>query len=182
MNERFRQNCDRFEAMIVEWFEANGLPAADKTELTAHLATCASCRESFELSARMEMALVARRTDIPAVDAFLPAFSPAHETAAARNAHSRLVDVFRTLMSPAGVSIMLVLWASMLALRFRNEIAEVFVWTSSDRFSALSHDVSNLLLSVSGDNVYTLSVMYLALAVLVLGSTSLIAVRFIRHH
>ena len=74
MSELYRQNCDRFESLIVEWFEADGLRADDRAELTQHLAICSSCRESFELSARMEAALVSRRNDVPALDGFLRLF------------------------------------------------------------------------------------------------------------
>jgi len=179
MSEHHNDNCERFEAMIAACFDGDDVSAGDRAGLNAHLATCASCRESFELSSRMEAALVSRRADVPAVDAFLPEFASGR--AAARTPHPRLVAAFRAMMSPAGVSIILVFWLAMLGLRFRHAIGEVLVWTSSDRFSALSQDASNLLMSVSRGDPYTLGIMYVALTVVVLGSTGFITLRFIRH-
>jgi len=183
MNEHSHDNCERFEAMIAVSFDGDEMTTSDRAELNLHLVTCASCRESFELASRMEAALVSRRDDVPAVDGFLPVFAPARaRDTVSTHAHPRLIAAFRTLMSPAGVSIILMMWVAMLALRFRHEIAEVFAWTSSDRFSALGHDVSNLLLGVSRGDPYTLIAMYVALAVILLGSTGVITLRYIRHH
>jgi Putative zinc-finger len=178
MNDRLENNCERFEAMIVAYFDADGVHTRESQELKAHLATCASCRESLEISSRMESALVSRRSEVPAVDAFLPAFARARAVSAA---HPRLVAAFRAVMSPAGIAIVLVFWSAMLALHFRHAIAEVFVWTSKDRFSALLSDMSNALLAVSGGDPYTLTAIYVALALLVLASTGAITMRYIRN-
>jgi len=181
MSEHLHDNCERFEAMIEAWFETDALSTRERDELTTHVASCASCRASFDLASRMEAALVSRRVEVPAVESFLPVFYPARVRAVSHHAHPKLLAAFRTLMSPAGISIMLTSWIGMLALHFRHEIAKVFVWTSTDRFSALAHDVSNLLLGLSGGNAYTLAGIYIALAVVVLGSTGLITLRYIRH-
>jgi hypothetical protein len=175
MNDQ--RNCEHFEAMIAAHFDADGIPARENPELSAHIATCASCRESFELSARMEEALLSRWTEVPAVDSFLP--GPA--TARARFAHPRLVAVFRTIMSPTGIAIALVVWSAMLTLRYRHAIAEVFEWTSRDRFSALSQDISTVLMTISGGDPYLLSAIYVALALAVLASTGAITLKYIRH-
>jgi len=183
MSEHSHDNYERFEAMIAACFDGDKVTAGDRAELNAHLVTCASCRDSFELASRMEAALVSRRDDVPAVHDFLPAFAPARARDAARtHAHPRLITAFRAVMSPAGISIVLMIWAAMLGLRYRHAISEVFVWTSSDRFSALSQDASNLLLDVSRGDPYTLIAMYVALAVIVLGSTGAITLRYIRHN
>jgi predicted anti-sigma-YlaC factor YlaD len=182
MNEHLHDNCERFEAMIAACFDGDDVSTGERAELNAHVASCVSCRESFELSSRMEAALVSRRAEVPAVDAFLPSFVPARAREAARlHAHPHLIRVFRAVMSPAGIAIILVTWAAMLGLRFRELIGKVFVWTSSDRFSALGHDITNLLLSVSRGDPYTLGIIYVALAVAVLGSTGAITLRYIRH-
>src|SRR5262245_1089483 len=129
MSEHMNDNCERFEAMM---FDVDDLSASARNELSEHLASCGTCRESFEVTSRMEAALVSLREEVPAVDRFLPAFVSAPVGAVS---HPKLLAVFRTLMSPTGISIMLMGWTAMLALHFRKQIAEVFVWTSSDRFS-----------------------------------------------
>jgi len=171
---------EKFEAMIAAWFDTDGLSAAERDEITAHMATCEPCRASFELAARMEAALVSRRDDVPAVDRFLPVFAPAHEHGTSP-AHPALLSAFRVLMSPAGVSITLVIWASLLALRFRGQIGAVFAWTSADRFMAFSQNLSNLLMSISRGDPYLLTAIYIAIALVVLGSTGAITMRYIRH-
>ena len=178
MNDRLHDNCERFEAMIAAWFDTDELSASDRNELTSHITSCASCRESFQLSSSMEAALVSRREEVPAVDSFLAAFNSAPAGAVS---YPRLLAVFRTLMSPAGVSIMLMSWTAMLALHFRKQISEVFVWTSSDRFSALGNDISNLLVAISRGDTHILTGIYVAVTVAVLGSMGMITLRYIRH-
>ena len=178
MNELNHENCERFESMMASWFDRDGLSAAERAELTAHVATCASCRESFELAKQMEDALVSRRDDVPAVDSFLPDMQPAR----ARFAHPRLVAAFRTVMSPAGIAIVLVMWGTMLAYHFREPIAGVFELSSSERFSALYADLSHLLITVARGDAYTLVGIYVALTLIVLGSTGAITLRYIRHN
>ncbi len=176
MNEHLNDNCERFEAMM---FDAGDLSAPDRNALTAHIASCASCRESFELASRMEAALVSRRSEIPAVDAFLPVI--AAPVGAVSHAHPKLLAVFRTLMSPAGISIMLMSWTAMLALHFRKQIGEVFVWTTSDRFSALGNDIANLLVTISRGDTHILTGIYVAVTVVVFGSMGLITLRYVRN-
>ena len=178
MSNHLNQNCERFEAMIVAWFDADDLSSVERDEVNAHIPTCASCRESFEVTSRMEAALMARRSDVPAVDSFLPAFVSAPIGAVS---HPKLLAVFRALMSPAGISIMLMSWTAMLALHFRKQIGEVFVWTSSDRFSALGNDVANLLVTISRGDTHVLTGIYVAVTVVVLGSMGLITLRYVRN-
>jgi hypothetical protein len=179
MNEHIHQNCERYEAMIAAWFDADDLSQGDRAGLTAHMESCASCRESFELSSRMEAALVSRRQEVPAVDSFLPVINAVRARAVS---HPKLLAVFRTLMSPVGISITLMMWATLLALHFRNQISQVFVWTSSDRFSALGNDISNLLVNVSRGDTLVLTGIYVVVTLLVLGSMGLITLRYVRHN
>jgi predicted anti-sigma-YlaC factor YlaD len=185
MNQHSRQNCERFEAMISASFDSDAPGADEREALSAHMASCPSCRESFELSSRMETMLLSRRDEVPAVDAFLPAFvtarAPVDSAAAARTTHPKLLAAFRAFMSPAGISITLMMWATLLALHFRSQISAVFVWTSSDRFSALGHDISNFLMGVARGDTLVLTGIYVALTVLVLGSMGLITLRYVRH-
>src|SRR5262245_50519815 len=105
MNQRFDQNCERFEAMIPEWFEGT-LVSSQREELTVHMASCASCRESFALTSAIENELVARRSLVPSFESFMPAMAESTATAV----HPRLLRVFRTVMSPAGISIAIIMW------------------------------------------------------------------------
>ena len=189
MSNHRTHDCERFETMMASWFERDGLSAGERGELTTHVATCASCRESFEITQQMENALVSRRDDVPAVDSFLPDVLPDflpgvfHEIqpARARVAHPKLIAAFRTMMSPEGIAITLVMWGTMLAFRFRESIANVFQLSSSERFSALFGDVSNLLMTAAGGDAYTLIGIYVVVTLLVLGSMSAITLRYIRH-
>lgn len=175
MNEFNHKDCERIEAMMASWFDRDGLSTGERGELTAHVATCESCRESFELTQQMENALVSRRDNVPAVDSFLPDMQPAR----ARVAHPKLLAAFRTMMSPEGIAITLVMWGALLVSRFREPIAEVL--STSERFSALARDLSNLLMTVARGNEYTLIGIYIALALILLGSTGAITLRYIRH-
>jgi len=176
-------NHERFEELIVASFEPEGLPAAQQRELKDHLAACASCRESYELSMRMEEALVAKRADVPSVESFLPAMAgSAVDVVASYLPHPRLVAVFRAVMSPAGISTVLVMWAAMFALRYRDAIGDAFAWMSSGRFETLSRDASNALLLISGGDAYALIAIYVALTLVLLGSTGAITLKYIRNN
>lgn len=177
MNEHRCQEHERYDAMMASWFDADGLSAADRAVLTAHLEACASCRESFEVASRMESALESRASQVPALEGLLPALEPAR----AHAQHPRLVAAFRVMMSPAGIAIILVMWSTMLAFRFRESIARAFELSSSEKFTAVYHDLSSLLVTVSRGDEYTLIGIYVALTLVVLGSTGAITLRYIRH-
>ncbi|HKW14980.1 MAG TPA: hypothetical protein VJS69_10885 [Candidatus Krumholzibacteria bacterium] len=179
MNQHNDQNCERYEATIATWFDADELSAQERETFSAHIVSCDACRESFELASRMEAALVSRRHEVPAVDSFLPAMVSARVRAVS---HPRLLAAFRALMSPAGISITLTMWVTLLALHFRHQISQVFAWTTSDRFSALGHDISNLLVNVARGDTLVLTGIYVALTLVVLGSMGAITLRYVRHN
>lgn len=172
MNQPFRDECERFDAMMASWFD-DDVAASDRRALMDHVATCASCRESFELATRMEAALVSRRDDVPAVDDLLPAFSPARRPFA----HPRLVAAFRTIMSPAGIAIVLVMWITMLAFHFRDSVATVLAWSSAERFTSLLDP----LIGAAGQDAFALGLAYAFVGLLILASTGAITLRYIRH-
>lgn len=176
MSQHLDQNCERFEAMMGDWFDGN-LPAAAQRDLPAHLSVCASCRESFELSSRIEDGLVSRRSLVPPVDSFLPALAPAP----ARALHPRLVRVFRGLMSPAGIAAVLVMWVTMLTLHFRDPIGAWLTRLSTERLGVVSQNITSALLELSRGDVLTLSAIYVALALAVLASTGAITLRYLRN-
>ena len=175
MNEQHTHDCERFEAMMASWFDDDALTASDRDALTTHIASCASCRESFEVSAQMEQALVSRSAMVPSVDTFLPAFAPARSPFA----HPRLVAVFRAMISPAGIAITLVMWSTLLTLHFRDKIASALL--ASERISSLLDGISQSLMGIAGGDTYTLMAIYIAVALAVLASTGAITLRYIRH-
>jgi len=186
MNQHPPDNCARIEALLPSYVEGD-LTADDAAAVRSHVESCAACRESYAAFATIEGALVSRRSEVPAVDSFLPdlaavrAQAHGREVAASAPAHSRLVSIFRTMMSVPGIAIILVVWSAMFLLRFRHTVGEMFSWTSVDRLSAFSDRISGALVGVSGGDPYALIAIYLALALLVLGSTGAITLRFIRH-
>jgi hypothetical protein len=177
MNEKHPHDCERFETMMASWFDDDAITASDRDALTAHIASCVSCRESFELSAQMEQALVSRSSLVPAVDGFLPAFAPAHSPFE----HPRLVAVFRAMMSPAGIAIALVMWSTLLTLHFREPIASALIRVSPDRFTIWLQSFSGSLINAAGGDAYTLIAIYVAVALAVLASTGAITLKYIRH-
>ena len=179
MNERCHDH-ERYDALMASWFDEDGLSAADREALTAHVAVCASCRESFELASRMESALVSRSSELPSLDGLLPAIEPVSAPSRVWS-HPRLVTLFRAVMSPAGIAIILIGWSAMLALRFRAPIASALEASSSQKFTALYRDLSSLLVMVSRGDETTLIAIYAVVTALVLFSTGAITLRYIRH-
>jgi hypothetical protein len=169
-------HCERFEAMMEGWFDGS-LPECDRRDLSAHVATCASCRESFELSARMEHALASRRFEVPTFAAFLPRVA----ATPVRASHGRLVAAFRVLMSPAGIGAVLVIWVALLTLRFSDVIGGALTRFSEERLMVFSRHASDALLDLAGGNAYTLIAVYALLALALLASTGAITLRYIRH-
>lgn len=176
MSQHLNQNCERFEAMMDDWFDGS-LSAAEQRDLSEHRSVCASCRESFELSSRIEDGLVSRQSLVPPVDSFLPAIAPAP----ARALHPRLVRVFRGLMSPAGTAALLVMWVTMLTFHFRDPIGTWLTRFSTERLGVVSQNITSELIELSRGDVLTLSAIYVALALAVLASTGAITLRYIRN-
>jgi len=181
MNPHTPENCERIEAMLPAFVEG-GLAAGDEALVRAHVASCASCRESLATFSALEESLVSRRSEVPPAAAFIPALATAPAPSRARaQARPRLVAALRAITSVPGVSIILVVWSAMFLLRFRGTVGEIFTWTTLERLSAITHRISGALVGVSGGDPYTLAAMYVALALLVLGSTGAITLRFIRN-
>ena len=68
MNDHRCTEHEHYEALIASWFDEDALSADERAALKAHVATCPGCRESFELAARLETALVSRSSEVPALD------------------------------------------------------------------------------------------------------------------
>jgi predicted anti-sigma-YlaC factor YlaD len=189
MNRQTPENCERIEALLPSFVEG-GLEDGEAAGVRAHLESCAACRESLAAYAMIEESLVSRRTEVPAVESFLPDISAlaagakarTPEPAAARShAHPHLADVLRAMMSVPGIAIILVLWSAMLLLRFRDTVGLVFTWTSLDRLSAFTQQVQRALVGASGGDSYTLVGVYVALTLVLLASTGAITLRYVRN-
>jgi predicted anti-sigma-YlaC factor YlaD len=170
--------CERIEALLPAFAEGS-LSGDDAATVTSHVDSCASCRESLAAFALLERSLVSRRAEIPTVDSFLPDLSAARVPAMHR--HSPLFRVFRATMSVPGISILLVMWGTMFALSFRTDLAnDITRYSSLERWKALTAFATQQLTSVTGGNVWTLTAVYVALTLAILGSMGAMTLRYIR--
>jgi predicted anti-sigma-YlaC factor YlaD len=170
--------CEKIEVLLPGFVEGS-LAEDDAAMVATHVDSCASCRESLSAFAMLEESLVLRRSEVPAVEAFLP------DLAAARIlvAHPRtpLLKVFRAAMSLPGISILLVMWGSMFALSFRTSLAnDLSRYSSLDRWKALTELAARQLTSITGDNIWALTAVYGALTLAILGSMGAMTLRYIR--
>lgn len=170
--------CERIEALLPALVEGS-LSGDDAAMVTSHVDSCASCRESLAAFAMLEQTLVARRAEVPAVDSFLPNLAAARVPAAHR--HSPLFRVFRAAMSVPGISILLVMWGTMFALSFRTNLAnDISRYSSLERWKALVLFTTAQITNLTGNNVWTLTAVYAALTLAILGSMGAMTLRYIR--
>lgn len=169
--------CERIEALLPSLVEGT-LVADDAAVVASHIESCAACRESLSAFVALEKSLVLRRDDVPSVEGFLPELAPSHQAA---RAHSRVVKIFRVVMSAPGISILLVMWSTMLAFAFRSNVADdVTRWSSLERWQVLTGGATQFLMSVTGDRVWVLAAVYGGLTILILGSMGAMTLKFIR--
>jgi predicted anti-sigma-YlaC factor YlaD len=170
--------CERIEALLPA-FVSRDIATSDAAKVTSHLDSCASCRESLAMFAKLEQSLVLRRAEVPPVDSFLPNLAAARVPAVHR--HSPLFKVFRAAMSVPGISILLVMWGTMFALSFRTNLAnDITRYSSIERWKALVVFTTAQITNVTGNNVWTLSAVYLVLTLAILGSMGAMTLRYIR--
>jgi anti-sigma factor RsiW len=168
-------SCERIEALLPAFVEGDLAPG-EAAAVSAHVESCAACAESLAAFTVLEQSLVSRRTEVPSPAAYLPAVAPVSAPA-----HSRLIGAFRGLMSLPGVSIMLTMWATLLALSFSPKIAGgVSRYSSLERWQALADGAVKLLTRGLGDNVWVMIAAYAMLTIVILGSMGSIAYRFVR--
>jgi anti-sigma factor RsiW len=171
-------DCARIEAMLPA-FVAHELVGDERTEVAKHLESCARCREALAALAAIEATLVARRDEIPSVDAFLPDRFAAHSPASARR--PVLVKVFRAVMSTPGIAILLVMWSALLIAHFQGRVASGIEGTTVfDRMQAFGKRGIDAMVAAAGGDTGTLTAVYGALAIAVIVSAGALTVRFVR--
>ena len=170
--------CERIEALLPAFAEGS-LAGDEAAKVTSHVDSCASCRESLAAFAILEQSLVSRRAEVPPVDSFLPNLPAARVPAVHR--HSPLLRVFRAAMSVPGISILLVMWGTMFALSFRTHLAnDITRYSSLERWKALVVFTTAQITNLTGGNVWTLTAVYVALTLAILGSMGAMTLRYVR--
>jgi len=170
--------CEKIEALLPA-FVSRDIAKADAAMVASHVDSCASCRESLAAFAMLEQSLVSRRAEVPPVDSFLPDLAAVRVPAA--HHRSPLLTVFRAAMSVPGISILLVMWGTMFALSFRTHLAnDITRYSSLERWKALTEFATQQLTSVTGDNVWVLTAVYVALTLAILGSMGAMTLRYVR--
>jgi predicted anti-sigma-YlaC factor YlaD len=170
--------CTHIESLLPA-FAGQDLGAEDAARVRAHLESCEACRASLASFTALEASLMARRSEVPAVDAYLPKFAAAHAAAAASH-RSRLVRVFRSVMTIPGVAIMLAMWAGLLAFNFRVPIGEALSLSTPDNLTGGIGRLADFLVLLTGGNNWLLIGITTLVAIAIAASTSAMTLRFVR--
>lgn len=172
MNDR----CAHIESLLPAFLEED-LGGEETALVRAHLESCEACRAALAAFASLEEALVLRRAEVPPVDRFLPDFAPAQ---AAVHHPSVLLRAFRALTSVPGVSIVLTMWAGMLAFNFRGPIGRALSLSTPDNLVGGIDRFANLLVLLTDGNVWLLIGMCTLVSLAIAASTGAMTLRFIR--
>jgi predicted anti-sigma-YlaC factor YlaD len=175
MNRYQEMDCERIEAMLPA-FVGRDLGADDAAVVSSHLETCAQCRESLAAFAALEQSLVARRDDVPPVDAFLPHMAPA------RARSNVLVRCLRAVTSVPGIAIVIVMWAGFLIARYSDRLTGDAATQKNtfERMTALAQRGIDAMIAAAGGDVWTLTAVYGALAIGVIVSAGALTMRLVR--
>jgi predicted anti-sigma-YlaC factor YlaD len=169
-------DCERIEAKL-PLFVARELSADEAASVSAHLDACPQCREALTAFASIEQALVARRDEVPAIDAFLPDL----RAAGFRARRSILIRGFRAVMSVPGVAIVLVMWGALLIGRYSDRLTgEATQKTMLERLTAVAKQGLDAMVAAAGGDAWTLTAVYGALAIGVIVSAGALTMRLVR--
>jgi len=168
-------NCTHIESLLPAFVE-NQLTDAERARVRSHVETCAACRASLVAFEALEASLVMRRAELPPVDAYLPSFAPA----AAPLVHHRLLRFFRALTSVPGVSIMLAMWAAMLAFNFRVPISRALSFSTPAHLTGDVDRFADLLVLLTGGNTWLLVGIATLVGIGIAASTGALTLRFVR--
>jgi anti-sigma factor RsiW len=168
--------CTHIESLLPGFVE-DSLGAEDALRVRAHLESCAACRASLAAFAALEDSLVLRRAEVPPVERFLPELAVV--PAVARRAPV-LLRAFRALTSVPGVSIVLAMWAGMLALNFREPIGRALSLSTPDRLVGGIDRFADLMVLLTNGNVWLLIAALTMVAFCVAGSMGAMTLRFVR--
>jgi len=176
MNRFDNMNCERIETLLSA-FVAHELSADDAAAVASHLEGCDACRESLAEFVSLEEVLVARRDDVPAIDAYLPAMVTAREASRRR----LWVRGIRLVTSVPGVAIVLVMWATFMVAHYTNRMESgAAVTTSLERVTAFTKHGIDVMVSAAGGDAWTLTAVYGALAIGVIVSAGALTMRLVR--
>jgi len=177
MNQFKGMDCERIEAMLPA-FVGRDLGADEAAAVAAHIDSCERCREALAAFAALEQVLVARRSEVPPVDGFLPDLRTAR---ASRGRSGFLVRGLRLATSVPGVAIVLVMWAVLLIGRFNDRIALAIAdHALAGRVTAFAKQGIDAMVGVAGGDVWTLTAVYGALAIGLIVSAGALTVRLVR--
>ncbi len=175
---RFDDSCERIESMLPAFvaFELNG---DDVAVVTAHIESCERCRESFAVLSSLEPVLVARRNEVPAVDAYLPGIQSAK--APARDHRGVLTRCLRVATSVPVMATVLAIWAGLLVARYNNVLVDDISHTTSlERLTGYAKRGLDAMVGAAGGDAWTLTAVYGALAIGVIVSAGALTVRLVR--
>jgi predicted anti-sigma-YlaC factor YlaD len=174
MNQFKEMDCERIEATLPA-FLGRDLGAEEAAAVAVHIDSCDRCRESLAAFALLEQTLVARRSEVPPVDGFLPNL----KTARVRSGFG--ARCFRAVTSIPGVAIVLVMWAVLLIGRFNDRIALAIAdHTLAERAAAFAKRGLDAMVGVAGGDVWTLTAVYGALAIGLIVSAGALTMRLVR--
>lgn len=177
MNRFDAMDCERIEAKL-PLFAARELSNGEAASVSAHLDACPRCREALASFVAIEQALVARRDEVPAIDAFLPDL----RAAGFRARRGLLIRSFRAIMSVPGVAIVLVMWGGLLFGRYSDRLmGQGTDKTVLERLTAMAQRGLDAMVAAAGGDAWTLTAVYGALAIAVIVSAGAMTMRFVRH-
>lgn len=168
------EHCTQIESLLPA-FAAHELGAEDAARVRAHVASCEACRASLAAFSALESSLLLRRAEVPPLDAYLPAFAPAHAAY-----HTPLIRMFRAVMSVPGVAILLTMWAGMLAFNFRVPIANALSLSTPDNLLGGIDRFADFMVLLTDGNVWVLIGMVTMVAFAIAASTGALTLRFVR--
>jgi hypothetical protein len=180
---RIERDCERVEASLPGFVERTLVPD-EAGFVAAHVDSCARCRESLAAFLSLEEALVSRRDEVPPFERFLPDVALSRPVGAQP---SLLLRFFRVVMSVPGLAVVLVVWGTLFAGRYRDRLADdVLATTSPERWGAFGRvvDFCNwigaTLMNLARGDEWTLIAIYATVTIAVLASASAVTLRMVR--
>lgn len=155
-------NCREIEKLIPLWLE-NDCSHDEHTLVDAHLGTCPACREAVEEYRLLDLALVARREE-------MPSFTKTYHAVMARTRSRRSKVVLDRLLGVPCLAAFLILVAAAALFIYRDSVEALF---SRDiqlhgSIAGVARQMIDALVRVSGGDIWTLSIIYGGVTILIL--------------
>jgi hypothetical protein len=169
-----KMNREELEELLPAYL-AGDLSAENKARVEAYLEESAQARESLEAHRMLESVLQMRREQVPPVDRFTKAVF------AGTRLHRARVTMDAVFSFPALTSAMLILFGVVLFLYRHSITAWVNQKASLPDSQSLGFEwVGAAIVQFAGGDMWMLTGIYVAVTVLILLSTSLMLMRFLR--